>query len=714
LQRSGAAKRSAPFSNLPRSKIARIRELSVGFIVDSDFPFTALESEYIQETFRELNPDTTDQVPWSRSTIKRDLERLWLEKKTLVKEDLSKSLTQIHISFDLWTSPNSLSFIAIFAHFIDRKKNYQSRMLAFRRQYGEHSGDNIAGTIYSVIQDWEIASNIGVSVCDNATNNDTCLRNLYASIHPSMTRADIEQRRMRCFGHILNLVAKSFLFGESADSFELQSDAYKLLSQHEKDLAHWRSKGPIGKLHNVVKFIRASPQRREAFKKHAREHEAADIYKLSEESTAELELQQDNATRWNSTYLMIERAWKKQSELNSYLMSLALEQDSSKRVPVADRLTPDDWKVLGEIQHLLEPIYKLTMRTQGWGTGSSHGRLWEVVAGMEFVLEHLEDWKAVYNEVPLLPDDLTAETSSSPELSSRPANGDRLSRQRKPSSKAQDNQAASTSQSRSEGTHRSSRPFNESALPEHTREEYTRVRSVSLIDTMEATERESIRVSINNAWEKLDEYYTLLGRSPLFTASIILNPNLGLRWLEATWNSSDQLQWLREAKRGIKAYFERWYLSNDVCFEEDEPGRPDESSLPPQSEQSRFDQWVKSRNLQYHSETESELDRYYGLKPEQFADPVQWWIDHKSQFPRLSKFALDILAIPAMSTDCERAFSFAKLTLSDQRLSMLASLVEELQLMKDWMRHGAISLGGYFRAGGRTPKNGLLEHKRVR
>ncbi|CAG2008525.1 unnamed protein product [Fusarium graminearum] len=63
-----------------------------------------------------------------------------------------------------------------------------------------------------------------------------------------------------------------------------------MLERVEEDLEHWRAKGPVGKLHNIVKFIRASPQRTEAFKAHAREQEEADIYKLAEESTAELEV----------------------------------------------------------------------------------------------------------------------------------------------------------------------------------------------------------------------------------------------------------------------------------------------------------------------------------------------------------------------------------------------------------------------------------------
>ncbi|RYC80017.1 hypothetical protein BFJ63_vAg17098 [Fusarium oxysporum f. sp. narcissi] len=176
---------------------------------------------------------------------------------------------------------------------------------------------------------------------------------------------------------------------------------------------------------------------------------------------------------------------------------------------------------------------------------------------------------------------------------------------------------------------------------------------------MEGQERASIRASINNAWIKLNEYYTLLGRSPLFAASVVLNPDLGLRWLETNWTSPEQLQWLRDAKEGIKVYFERWYSKNDDDASESAFITP---SLTPRPEQSRFEQWIKSRQPKL-SATGSELQRYYRLEPEQVDDPIRWWIDHSNAFPRLSRFALDILAIPAMSTDCERAFSLAKLTI---------------------------------------------------
>jgi hypothetical protein len=54
---------------------------------------------------------------------------------------------------------------------------------------------------------------------------------------------------------------------------------------------------------------------------------------------------------------------------------------------------------------------------------------------------------------------------------------------------------------------------------------------------------------------------------------------------------------------------------------------------------------------------------------------------------------LDILAIQAMATDCERSFSLAKLTLETQRLSMTTETLEKLQCLKNWVRHGAVKRG---------------------
>ncbi|KAH6968001.1 hypothetical protein DER45DRAFT_588653 [Fusarium avenaceum] len=49
-----------------------------------------------------------------------------------------------------------------------------------------------------------------------------------------------------------------------------------------------------------------------------------------------------------------------------------------------------------------------------------------------------------------------------------------------------------------------------------------------------ADHRAYIRASINNGWKKLNECYNKLGESPLFAVAIILHLRFGISWLEAT------------------------------------------------------------------------------------------------------------------------------------------------------------------------------------
>jgi hypothetical protein len=40
----------------------------------------------------------------------------------------------------------------------------------------------------------------------------------------------------------------------------------------------------------------------------------------------------------------------------------------------------------------------MTMITQGWGSPNGHGRLFEVMLVMEWIMDHLESWKDLYCE----------------------------------------------------------------------------------------------------------------------------------------------------------------------------------------------------------------------------------------------------------------------------------------------------------------------------
>lgn len=43
-----------------------------------------------------------------------------------------------------------------------------------------------------------------------------------------------------------------------------------------------------------------------------------------------------------------------------------------------------------------------------------------------------------------------------------------------------------------------------------------------------------------------------------------------------------------------------------------------------------------------------ELDRYLSTDVEAVDNVIQWWIEHKAMYPRLSRMALDYLTIPGV------------------------------------------------------------------
>jgi hypothetical protein len=615
--------------------------------------------------------------------MSRLLDDMYKTKKDRVKQELSDALSKIHLGFDLWTSPNRHAVMAVTAHFLDRQGKHQSRLLALRRQLGCHSGENLAVTLGQVVREWKIEDRVGTVISDNASSNDTCLLNFYGDLDAEMSLVDIRARRMRCYGHILNLVARAFLYGEDFEAFEAESQVFNFLGRHEDDLRHWRKKGPVGKLHNVVKFIRSSPQRSELFKKISRENDEAQEYLLAGESTAELEVVMNNDTRWNSTYLMISRALVKQGDIRAFLVHPEVE----KWLPEADMLKGDDWRLLAEIKHILEPFYLQTMRTQGWGSEGGNGRLWEVMTGMEYLLEHLEDRKLFHHVVP---DDAVGENTDS---QVEPARG-RPDRNRQLPARFRDCEMDMHP-----------RKSMESSLPGRGSGQCDdgpgKSSGSSGIDDMGKDHRRYLRLSIITAWQKLNEYYTKLGESPLFAASIILNPSLGMSYLEVNWASEEQLVWVRDAKIGLSDYLDRWYrCSRPVDEQQKAIVEREASPIVPRktSEASVFRQWVKSRTAKTTA-MGSELERYLRLEPQETEDPIEWWMGRRGQFPMVSQLALDILAIPAMATDCERSFSLAKLTLTSQRLSMTTETLEKLQCLKNWVRHGAVKLGAT--AGGR-------------
>ena len=169
--------------------------------------------------------------------------------------------------------------------------------------------------------------------------------------------------------------------------------------------------------------------------------------------------------------------------------------------------------------------------------------------------------------------------------------------------------------------------FNEAALPEHSRNEYTlpRPHDISERDQIEALERRYIAAAIESTWSKLNDYYTRLVDSPLFAASVILHPGYNLRWLEQLWGTAEkELRWFRDAKHGLKAYLDRWYDDNIDNTLEISALRPVPTMKPKitKHEPGYYDGWIQSRRAFFHK-TGGEFERQFALGPQNTDNPIQ-------------------------------------------------------------------------------------------
>jgi hypothetical protein len=103
---------------------------------------------------------------------------------------------------------------------------------------------------------------------------------------------------------------------------------------------------------------------------------------------------------------------------------------------------------------------------------------------------------------------------------------------------------------------------------------------------------------------------------------------------------------------------------------------------------------------------EDELTRYLRatvliLNPNEEFDLLTWWRGNSQEYPVLSRIAIDIFSIPAMSVEPERVFSgydwkiqalmgSCKLTLTDCRNRLRTEIVEAVECLRDWLGAGFV------------------------
>lgn len=245
----------------------KFKDLLIRWIVYCQLAISMLENRYFRELVCFLNESLGKLLPQAKSTLRKWILDAWLKVKEELKKDLADALSNIPLSFDLWTSPNHYSIISVYAHFIDKEGVRRQRLLAFKRLKGAHSGKNQAGEVLAVIKDYAIPDRIGYFMTDNASSNDGCIEYVLRKLYPQVAAQQRAARRLRCFGHITNICARAALLGKGAGKAMDQAEVQLRRGDIGALEKSWRTRGAIGRLHNITRYIRMTPQRMEEFEK---------------------------------------------------------------------------------------------------------------------------------------------------------------------------------------------------------------------------------------------------------------------------------------------------------------------------------------------------------------------------------------------------------------------------------------------------------------
>jgi hypothetical protein len=303
-----------------------------------------------------------------------------MDEKVILQNHLRTARSKINISLDVWTSPNTLLFLGVVGHFVLQDDIVASKALLGLRTIGSHSGEEQFYILQQILDEYDITDLLGAIIGDNATTNDTLCRTIGTWFQENnKPEWNPELQRVRCLGHIINLIVHAFLFAshsktlsdEDLSSYDQQeSNGIQLDPPAEQTRGDkFRAMGAIGKLHNIVVHIRSSGPRTAIFIKDAKQR-----------------IPLDNRTRWNSWYSMIKGACKLEKELDFYIKNYQKELKK-------DILSTQDWNWLRTTEQFLKLFHDVTLENEGDRKNLSHA-----LPSLYVLKWHLKATKEKYNK----------------------------------------------------------------------------------------------------------------------------------------------------------------------------------------------------------------------------------------------------------------------------------------------------------------------------
>jgi len=343
----------------------KIRRALVEFVVENRSPFHMVENSSLGTLLSCFNPCAKEVLPTSHNTVARYMVKSFDRQKELIQELLKSSYTRIHLSADIWTSPNNYLTLGLSGSFVrisDDGKPQRVRVLLGLQEVTGHSGENQCRLIAPILEEFDIMRKIGCIMGDNSGTNDTLCRFLSSRFESLETNPEwiAQEMRGRCLGHMINLIVNAFLANKEILEENEEEDLWVTITATSYEEAHDQAKEkgkkasrkkktssklePIAvltKLHGIVVHMRNSPGHAKDFRR-----------------LAGRLIPQDNTTRWNSWFTMIKVACEKEAAIVKY--TLNNRSDLSEKF-----LTNEDWKELRMVRDFLKVFHEATLRAEG-------------------------------------------------------------------------------------------------------------------------------------------------------------------------------------------------------------------------------------------------------------------------------------------------------------------------------------------------------------
>ena len=241
----------------------------------------------------------------------------------------------------------------------------------------------MAITLMETIEEFQLGAKLDYITADNAANNGTMFRHLEKLMHQNgYTHWDHKTRIIPCLAHVLNLAVQAFLKAlkinrpekKASEEVEKMAQSCQCTSRLSKTAAsptvdemedknipddafldYFRNMPSV----ESANFRNAIVKLRRLYSLYTSASHCDSFLDLMESmKLRRLHLIMDCATRWNSTYKMLERAWYLKDAVPAFMakQSNKFRKEHGHLLP-----TSVEWDLIEMLLYVLRPFYECTI-----------------------------------------------------------------------------------------------------------------------------------------------------------------------------------------------------------------------------------------------------------------------------------------------------------------------------------------------------------------